>query len=202
MAETVRVRKLKSKPCRQCKVLFHPRNSLQIACCPGCAISYISEAREKKAKAEIRKAQKKERVSVMIRKNRAKTKSEWLNDLQKLVNKYVRLRDLKDGCISCEKPASWGGQWHCSHYYAVGSSSFVRFNLWNLNKSCSVCNTHLSGNIGEYTPRIIEKIGQDRFDWLFANRSNIANYDVEWIKRAIKIARKGIKRQERRQWKD
>ena len=202
MAETVRVRKLKSKPCRQCKVLFHPRNSLQIACCPGCAISYISEAREKKAKAEIRKAQKKERVSVMIRKNRAKTKSEWLNDLQKLVNKYVRLRDLKDACISCEKPASWGGQWHCSHYYAVGSSSFVRFNLWNLNKSCSVCNTHLSGNIGEYTPRIIEKIGQDRFDWLFANRSNIANYDVEWIKRAIKIARKGIKRQERRQWKD
>lgn len=202
MAETVRVRKLKSKPCRQCKVLFHPRNSLQIACCPGCAISYISEAREKKAKAEIRKAQKKERVSVMIRKNRAKTKSEWLNDLQKLVNKYVRLRDLKYGCISCEKPASWGGQWHCSHYYAVGSSSFVRFNLWNLNKSCSVCNTHLSGNIGEYTPRIIEKIGQDRFDWLFANRSNIANYDVEWIKRAIKIARKGIKRQERRQWKD
>tara|TARA_R110000782_G_scaffold117006_1_gene207067 strand:+ start:350 stop:958 length:609 start_codon:yes stop_codon:yes gene_type:complete len=202
VAETVRVRKLKSKPCRQCKVLFHPRNSLQIACCPGCAISYISEAREKKAKAEIRKAQKKERVSVMIRKNRAKTKSEWLNDLQKLVNKYVRLRDLKDACISCEKPASWGGQWHCSHYYAVGSSSFVRFNLWNLNKSCSVCNTHLSGNIGEYTPRIIEKIGQDRFDWLFANRSNIANYDVEWIKRAIKIARKGIKRQERRQWKD
>ena len=28
------------------------------------------------------------------------------------------------------------------------------------------CNNHLSGNIGEYTPRLIEKIGLDSYSWL------------------------------------
>jgi len=192
-------KKLKAKPCRFCKVDFHPRNSLQVTCSPPCAIKYTTLLKEKKAKAAIKKAQYKERVCVMVRKNKAKTRSAWLKDLQTLVNRYVRLRDEKDGCISCDKPATWNGQWHCSHYYSVGSSSFVRFNLWNLHKSCSVCNNFLSANIGAYTPRIIEKIGQERFDWLYENRSQIVNYDIEWVKRAIKVARKGIKRLERRQ---
>ena len=66
-------------------------------------------------------------------------------------------------------------------------------------KSNLTSNNFLSGNIGAYTPRIIEKIGQERFDWLYENRSQIVNYDIEWVKRAIKVARKGIKRLERRQ---
>ena len=63
---------------------------------------------------------------------------------------------------------------------------------------CSVCNNYLSGNIGEYTPELINRIGQDKFDYLLANKSKVASYDVEWIKRAIKIARKGVKRYEKR----
>jgi hypothetical protein len=54
----------------------------------------------------------------------------------------------------------------------------------------------LSGNIGEYTPRLIEKIGQDNYDWLDAHKSNVKSYDIEWIKRAIKICRKAVKREE------
>lgn len=128
------------------------------------------------------------------RKKELKPKSKWLGELQTLVNTYVRLRDDKSGCISCDKPFDWNGQWHASHYYSRGHSSSLRFNLWNIHKSCSICNNHLSGNIGEYTPRLINKIGKERFNYLLNNKAKVSDYDVRYIERAIKIARKAIKR--------
>jgi len=131
-------------------------------------------------------------------KERIKTKAQWLSELQSLVNRYVRLRDHADGCISCDKTNAWGGQWHASHYYSRGHSSALRFNLWNIHKSCSVCNSHLSGNIGNYTPRLINKIGKDRANWLELHKSDKSEFDVDWIKRAIRVARKAIKRIEKK----
>lgn len=170
-----------------------------------CLMEYANKGKAKaqkklaaKAKADTRVKEKAARAKHKAAKERVKSKSKWLSELQSLVNKYVRLRDAKEGCISCDKPATWSGQWHASHYYSRGHSSSLRFNLWNIHKSCSVCNSHLSGNIGEYTPRLIEKIGQGKYDQLERHKSDIANYDIEWIKRAIKVARKGIKRIESR----
>ena len=127
-------------------------------------------------------------------KEKLKTRAEWLRDFQAVFNKYVRIRDINDGCISCDKGKDWQGQWHASHLYSRGHSSSLRFNLWNVHKSCSRCNSHLSGNIGEYTPRLIEKIGQDRFDWLTANKATVKRHEIDWLKRAIVIFRKKIKR--------
>ena len=155
------------------------------------AIKWMFEKRNKSAKLIAKKQHKAD-------KERIKPKSKWLAELQALVNKYVRLRDAGEGCISCDKPSSWAGQWHASHYHSRGHSAQLRFNLWNIHKGCSVCNSHLSGNIGQYTPRLIEKIGQTKVDWMEANKSQPKSYDVEWIKRAIKVTRKGIKREERK----
>lgn len=132
-------------------------------------------------------------------KERIKPKSKWLSELQAVFNKYVRLRDINLGCVSCNKPSDWHGQFHAGHYFSRGHSSSLRFNLWNCHKQCSVCNNHLSGNIGEYTPEIIRRIGQNRFDYLVAHKSDVTSYDVEWIKRAIKVTRKAIKRLEKRE---
>ena len=140
--------------------------------------------------------QKAAKIQHKADKERIKPKSKWLAELQALVNKYVRLRDAAQGCISCDKPSSWDGQWHASHYHSRGHSSQLRFNLWNIHKGCSVCNSHLSGNIGQYTPKLIEKIGQTKMDWMEANKSQPKAYDVAWIKRAIRIARKAVKREE------
>jgi len=128
-----------------------------------------------------------------------KSKTKWLDELQVLVNRYVRLRDANDGCISCDKPYNWQGQYHAGHFFSRGHSSSLRFNLWNIHRQCSVCNNHLSGNIGEYMPRLIKKIGVDRFGYLEAHKSDIKSYDIEWIKRAIIASRKAIKRLEKQQ---
>lgn len=150
-----------------------------------------------KAKREAKEAKVIKKRNTDLRK-KVKTKAKWLAELQAVFNRYVRLRDAHLGCISCGKPKDWQGQWHASHYYSRGHSSALRFNLWNVHKSCSVCNSHLSGNIGEYTPAIIEKVGQIRFDYLLRHKSDVTSFDIEWIKRAIKITKKAIKLKEAR----
>ena len=82
------------------------------------------------------------------------------------------------------------------HYFSRGHSSSLRFNLNNIHKQCSVCNNHLSGNIGEYTPRLIDKIGNDKLNYLIIRKSDVASYDIEWIKRAIKIFKRKVKLKE------
>ena len=187
--------KAKQKTCRQCKTKFTPRTSLQVVC-PDFACA-ITQGRKTAAKARERAA-KAERKIQRERKKAIKPRSKWLSELQAVVNKYVRLRDAGLGCVSCDKPPNWHGQWHASHYYSRGHSSALRFNLWNIHKSCSVCNSHLSGNIGEYTPRLVKKIGQERYDWLLSHKSDIAEYDIDWLERAIKVTKRAIKRLESR----
>jgi len=140
---------------------------------------------------EVRRETKRRKVA-------AKTKAQWAKEAQAVFNKYVRLRDRHDGCISCDKPASWHGQWHASHFYSRGHSSGLRFNLWNVVKSCSVCNSHLSGNIGEYRPRLIDKIGQARYDWLLEHKSDLADHSIDYLRRVKAIFTERCKRIERR----
>lgn len=194
-----------TRQCRQCKDRFRLDKEGAILgqnnaffCGTDCLLLYMRKDDGKQTQLARRKLDSAERAETKKRKEGIKPRQKWLSELQALVNKYVRLRDQYDGCISCDKPATWQGQWHASHYYSRGHSSGLRFNLWNIHKSCSVCNSHLSGNIGQFTPRLIEKVGQDRYDWLTAHKSDICRYDIEYIKRAIKVARKAIKRIERR----
>ena len=180
-----------TKPCAVCPTEFEPARPLQRVCSMNCAIEWNRRKDAKKATKAFNRETKRRRLE-------AKTLAQWKSELQVIVNRYVRLRDATEGCISCDKGPAWDGQWHCSHYHPTSTSSAVRFNLWNMHKGCSRCNAHLSGNIGAYTPRLIEKIGQRKFDWLELHHNDITKYDIEWIKRAIIVARKGVRRLERR----
>ncbi len=77
-----------------------------------------------------------------------KTKSDYEKELQTLINWIVRDIDSEKGCISCEH--GWNNdftrQKHASHRYSVGSNQQIRFNLFNIYVSCSICNNWLSGN--------------------------------------------------------
>ena len=190
--------------CRQCKkIRFRPSEGIitsnnialcSLECLTLLAIKKGIQSRPKLIKAAVRVA----KADLAVRKEKFKPLSEWLEELQKLVNKYVRLRDRLDGCISCPKTFDYSGQWHCSHYISRGASSYLRFNLWNMHKSCAQCNNSKSGNIVEYTPRLIEKIGMDKYNWIIENKSKPVKYNIEYIKRAKRVARKAIKRLEQR----
>lgn len=162
---------LRAKTCKGCGEKFQPVRPLQSACKPVCALKVAQRTRERKERKELREA-----------KQKAKTRGDWQREAQQAVNRYVRLRDHDQGCISCDRPATWGGQWHASHFRSVGAASAVRFNLWNIHKACSVCNHHLSGNISGYLPRLIEKIGAEKVAWL-EQQNQTVRYDIEYLKR-------------------
>lgn len=174
--------------CKVCKSQYTKSRMGQVVCCPECAMTL---ARSKNAKAEKVEITRARRAAVA----RLKTRSDWMKEAQAEVNKYVRLRDAGLGCISCDKPANWGGQWHASHFRSVGAASSVRFNLWNIHKSCSVCNNWKSGNLSEYEPRLREKIGNEKVDWL-RTQNQLSTYSIEYLKRLKTIFKKRAKRLE------
>lgn len=171
--------------CSQCSRPFMRRSTLHRVCSPLCAVR------------SVRAQKKAERADTKRRKEAAKTRSQWLKEAQAVVNRYVRLRDAKLGCVSCDKPATWGGQWHASHFRSVGAASAVRFNLWNIHKACSICNNWKSGNLSEYEPRLRERIGAEKVDWL-RTQNQLADFQIEYLKRLKVVFAKRVKRMEKK----
>lgn len=181
---------VKPRKCKACRVPFFRASAWQTHCrSEACAVAALEAAREKRIKAEA----KAHKIKVL----EAKPRPYWLKKAEEAVNWYVRMRDHDQGCISCHLPATWGGQWHASHFRSVGAASAVRFHLWNVHKACSVCNVHRSSNLAEYTPRLTALIGIDRVQWLQAQNMR-TDYGVDYLKRLAVVFRKKARRAEKR----
>lgn len=183
------------KKCKNpaCGVQFVPQRLGQAVCSYPCGLA-IKEVNHEKARKSLAKV---ERRNIQVRKEALKTRADHAKEAQAVINRYVRLRDAHLGCISCDKPATWGGQWHCSHFRSVGAAAHLRFNLWNMNKSCSQCNAHLSGNIMVYRPRLVEKIGAEKVEWLECNQE-LVRHGIPYLKRLKAVFTKKAKRLEAR----
>lgn len=168
---------LKQKKCKACGEKFIPTKPLQQVCDYKCAIIY---AARKMAKAEN---QRKNVVKRELReqKEKLKTRQDWLKEVQQVFNKYIRLRDASDGCISCNKPATWDGQWHASHFYATSIRPNLRFNENNVHKACSVCNNYMHGNLTPYREKLIIKIGIEEMH-ILDNDISPAKYTIQDLK--------------------
>lgn len=167
--------------CRVCKESFNPlyRNGIIIS---RLCITCLSA----KGKKKIWKEEKKKI------KDSLKTKSEWLNDLQRVFNKYIRERDKNKPCISCD--CKMTGKFDAGHYFTVGAYPNIRFNEDNVHGQCVACNQHRHGNITEYSIRLPIRIGQERFDQLLIDRSKSLNITIEEIKEKIAYYKQAVKK--------
>jgi hypothetical protein len=178
--------------CPHCKKKMDSGQRIHPACIEG--FSQAKEAKSIRAHAKrVLMAAKVDKALTRQKRESLKSKAHHAKDAQTAVNKYVRLRDAHLGCVSCDKPASWDGQWHASHFRSVGAATSVRFHLWNIHKSCSVCNSWKSGNLSEYEPRLREKIGPEKVDWL-RTQNHLSAYSGEYLKRLKAIFTKRAKR--------
>ena len=175
---------IKAKPCAFCESSFMPVRLMQRVCSPRCARRIVD------AQKKVEKAKDK------VTREKLKKKSAWEEECRAIVQKIARIRDRNDGCISCHLPANWGGQWHGSHFRSHGAASAVQFHLWNIHKSCSSCNRDKGGNIIDYRPRLIAKIGQDRVDWLMAQNKTV-RLDMDYYKRFKAVMGKRLRRLEK-----
>ena len=146
---------MRSKKCRACKSSFTPLRPMQIACSVPCSVKLSAEKRQRKAAQEAREERRSRREAL----EKVKTRGEHLREAQAAFNAWVRLRDAKEPCISCGRPATWDGQWDCGHYRSVGSSPSLRFDPNNTAKQCLPCNRHLSGNLIRMRVGLISRIG-------------------------------------------
>ena len=184
---------VKARVCQNCKCKFTPDLPGALVCSEPCAIAYAVSVNGKARKV----AQVRERRETKDKLAKLKSNATLAAEAQAVVNKYVRLRDARLGCVSCDKPASWDGQWHASHFRSVGAASGLRFHLWNIHKACSVCNNHLSGNIANYAPRSVERIGADKVDWL-RTQNAVKRSDAAYLVRLKQVFARKVRRLEKR----
>lgn len=182
--------------CPHCRQKLDAGQRIHPACIDGYAEAEAAKA-ERKAAKQARAHARVERAQIKTRREAIKPRAKWLAECQAIVNKIVRLRDAHMGCCSCDRPPSWDGQWHASHLRSVGAASAVRFHLWNIHKGCSICNHQLSGNIGDYLPRVRARIGDAKVDWLYT-QNQVVTHDVEYLKRFKAVMGKKLKRMEKR----
>jgi hypothetical protein len=152
----------KLKKCRveSCGASFVPARLGQAVCSPACAILDAPKNLEKARKA----LDQFERKEIKVRKERLKSRADYLKDTQIAFNAWVRERDAMLPCVSCGRHHQ--GKYDAGHYRTAGSNPALRFEPLNCHRQCSPCNTRLSGNIVNYRIELVKRIGAEKVEWL------------------------------------
>jgi 5-methylcytosine-specific restriction endonuclease McrA len=181
--------KPKPKTCRVCKAKFTPFLSTTKVCSIDCAI-VLGRATTERLEARRKLIAKREHKQAL---EAIKRPQEWFDECKTIAQKYARVRDADDGCISCDKGPNWWGQWHGSHFMPAGNNKAVALNLFNIHKACSECNNHKSGNLVTYQDKLIEKIGIEKVEWLKSQKQT-HRFDIDYLKRYKKVMGKRLRR--------
>lgn len=160
---------MRQRKCKHCKSLFTPISSLHVACSLPCAVA-IGKAKEAKESAKADRAKR----------EKLKTRSQWLKEAQVAFNAYIRARDKDHPCISCGKRDA--SSWDAGHYRTVKAAPQLRFNEDNCHKQCVPCNQHKSGNLIEYRIGLAMRIGSAQVEALETN-NEILRLTIEDAKR-------------------
>ncbi|MDR0579769.1 MAG: recombination protein NinG [Campylobacteraceae bacterium] len=158
---------MRVKICKNCKQKFTPSRPFQVVCSPKCAHEY--------SKAQQAKNKRKEKAVFY-----QSDKKTLMSKAQAIFNKYIRLRDEREPCISCGYTGK-NRQWHAGHYRPQGRNGALRFDERNCHKQCSICNNHLSGNLVKYRESLIKKIGLEMVIEL-ENNNEIKRWSVDELK--------------------
>lgn len=158
------------KRCPSCRVMFTPARDSQAVC--GEIECAIAHGQSEKGRESTRKALAQvERSEIRVRKEKLKSRADYLREAQTAVNEYVRLRDAHLPCISCDSMPNdndlmTGSRWDAGHYRSVGACPELRYEPLNIHRQCVKCNRNLSGNAVEYRIRLVQRIGAEKVAWI------------------------------------
>ena len=146
--------------CKECKDKFIPKAFNQKFCMlkDDCVKAFMVSLKEQRKKDWNK--EKKER------KERLKTREDYFQETLKAFNFFIRERDRNLPCISCDSPA---GTYRLTsgHFYPQGTYRNIALDEDNSHGQCWYnCNKNKSGNLLEYRPRLIKKIGIEKVEQL------------------------------------
>lgn len=176
----------KPKICKVCKGEFMPYMTTQKVCDFKCALELV----------EIDKVRAFKRETLRLKK-KIKSKAQWMKEAQAAFNKFIRLRDAGEPCISCGTTKQ-GIQYAAGHYLTRGAHPALRFNELNVHKQCNqYCNLQNSGNIAKYRPELVKKIGILQVEWLEGphEAKNYTEVDLKEIKEYYKRKARALEKE-------
>lgn len=156
--------------CKACKTKFEPARPMQSVCSPACAYERVraqKEQAERKARSDQRKEDRK-------RREKLKTRSDYIKEAQIAFNRFIRLRDAGRACICCGTPlhsAGIGGGTDAGHYRSIGSAPHLRFDERNVHAQSKQCNRWGSGRAVDYRVGLIDRIGRAAVEALEADQT-------------------------------
>ena len=169
--------------CRNCKEKFEPVRFNQKYCFNKmCVDAWVQEAKVK----DWKKTKAKMKAELM-------TLQDYIKLAQITFNKYIRLRDKGNVCISCQKPPK---KENAGHFYNANNHYNVRFDENNVHLQCEHCNTFLSGNLINYRENLLKKIGAEEFNVLEGKSKVTRKFTKEELKEIIETYKKKIKEYE------
>ncbi len=156
-----------------------------MTCSAKCAIDYakkLEQIKWKKKKKELKES--------------LKTKKDYEKELERIFNRYVRLRDKNLNCVSCGARAG-SYKITAGHYYPAGSYKNVRFDEQNVWGQCWFnCNKNRHGNLAAYRLGLIERIGEEEVKKLDQRAQTPRHYTIPELIELKEIYKEKIRKLE------
>lgn len=169
--------------CKNCKEKFEPKTFLQKYCFKDeCMKVFVEKTKDKAWKEKKQKMQQD-----------LETIQDYIKMCQIIFNKFIRLRDKGQVCISCQKPAL---KENAGHFFNANNHWNVRFDERNCHLQCEHCNTYLSGNLIEYQRNLIHKIGIESYHELEAEARKTRKFTKDELKEIITKYKQKVKQLE------
>ena len=170
------------KKCKNpaCGASFPPRRLGQAVCSPACGLAIAPANRDKARKA----IDQRERREIKVRKEKLKSRGDYLREAQQAFNAFIRMRDQLAGhvCISSGRPLDWNGNAvDAGHYRSVGAAPHLRFDERNVHAQSKQDNRYLSGNATDYRIGLIRRIGLAEVEALERDQS-VRKYTIDDLK--------------------
>ena len=147
--------------CKSCNNKFEQYQFLNKFCkgldCQTAKAMFLLDKKKQQNKKDWSK-EKKERKEAL------KTREDYYQETLKVFNEYIRKRDFNKPCISCDAPPLTY-RISSGHFHPQGTYRNIALNEDNSHGQCWFnCNKNRHGNLSEYRPRLIKRIGQERVD--------------------------------------
>ena len=165
--------------CKNCKEKFEPIRFNQKYCLNKmCVDAWVQEVKVKNWQKKKKKMQED-----------LETVQDLVKAAQLVFNKFIRLRDKDELCISCKQVPK---KVNAGHFYNANNHWNLRFDEDNVHVQCERCNSYLSGNLIEYRQNLLTKIGLERFGQLEAKARVTRKFTKDELKELIKKYKKKV----------
>jgi hypothetical protein len=183
--------------CTICRAEYMPKHKTQATC-----LDAICKAESKKQQARARE----ERKAIRVRKEKLKTRSDYIKEADAAFSAYIRYRDKDKSCICCGLPLassgnvpSIGGDYDCGHYISRRHLA-TRWNEENAAGQRKYCNRYQSGNQSGFRHGLIMRNGivsVVAVEALAKKSVAVSAQDLKEIAIHYKLKLKALKNQER-----